>query len=735
MRAGDDNRAGLHLYKGKTNKITDDMRKVIILSICFFSSARVMADEGMWIPLLLKAMEGDMQAKGMKLSAEDIYSINKSSLKDAIVHFNGGCTAEVISKKGLILTNHHCGYGAIQSHSKVGQDYLSDGFWAMSGDQELKNPGMHADIIKEIQDVTAKVLDAKVSSADPMDRASLIADNIRKIEASVERDYGYQAQVVSFYYGNAYYLFIKEVFEDIRLVGAPPSSIGKFGADTDNWMWPRHTGDFSIFRIYAGKNNKPAKPSDDNKPYKPNYSLPISLEGVKPGDFTLVFGFPGSTQQYLSSYAVDFVMNKSNPVRIKMRQKALNVIDAAMKEDDKTRIQYSARQASISNAWKKWIGQTKGLVRLNALEKKRAFEAEFEKKVASSEDYKKHVGFDKKFGELYAEVEKYKLGQQLFIELYYYGPQAIRTILEFNRNLRSAQDDKKEEDFLKEYSQKIKSRYRNYNETVEKALFSTMVSYYVEALDPSLLPATLKEAETKYGGNWDKYTDEVFSKSQFTNGEKASAFVGEFDADQFKEDPMFQMANGLLKSYLTHCLPKTGEIDGQINALMKEYVKIRMELFPDKKYWPDANSTIRVAYGKVEGYEPKDGVIYKHNTTLEGVIEKKVDEKGDEFYVHPKLIDLYQDKNYGKYGENGEMPVCFTASNHTTGGNSGSPVFNGEGHLIGINFDRAWESTMSDIMYDPDRCRNIVVDIRYVLFIIDKYAGAKHLIKEMKFES
>lgn len=712
-------------------------KKLIFSFFIFHFTAFAHAEEGMWIPSLLKKLnESDMQTMGMKLCAEDIYSLNKSSLKDAIVSLNGGgCTAEVISEKGLILTNHHCGYSEIQALSSIERDYLKNGFWAMSNLEELPASGMKASFIVMMEDVTSQVM--KDISGPLTDEAlSKMKKNAQDIIQKVTDGTHYEATIKPFNYGNSYFLIVQETFTDVRLVFAPPSSIGKFGGDTDNWMWPRHTGDFSIFRIYAGKDNKPAKYSESNVPYKPAHSLPIFTEGVKENDFTMVFGFPGTTKQFLTSYAVENIMNHTNPARIKMREKSLEIIDAAMLSSDTLRIQYAAKQARISNAYKKWIGESKGLKRLNALEKKKALEAQFTANVyQKQENIQKYGQTLDKLKVLNEKSKDLALAADYFNELVSYGPEFIR----YTRNFESLVEDyaeiSKDKEKLKTEIEKLQKGtrfFRNYNAKTDRKIFESLFKMYADGTPKELLPDYMSVIQKKYKGNFDLLSKDIYEKSFFTDSIRVRNMLKNFSSStvsKIKSDPAFLLMSGLFEGYNVKVLPDLQLLNFEIDTEMKTYVAGLMELIP-KDYWFDANSTLRIAYGKVEGSEPKDGIEYNHFTTLDGLMEKYV--PGDsEFDVPEKLRQLYLTKNYGNYAEDGKVHVAFTASNQTTGGNSGSPVLNAYGELIGLNFDRTWESTMSDIMYDPEQCRNIALDIRYVLFIVDKFAGAGYLLNEM----
>lgn len=695
------------------------LKLTLLALIISFSS---FAHEGMWIPSLLKIIEGDMQAEGLRLSAEDIYSINHSSLKDAIVHFGGGCTAEIVSDQGLLLTNHHCGLSQVQSHSSVDHDYIKDGFWAMTKAEELKNEGLTATLIVRIEDVTAKVNKGVTESMNDKEIYKVQYDNMKSIATEATMGTNYEAVVKAFYYGNEFYLIVTKTFKDVRLVGAPPAGIGKFGGDTDNWIWPRHTGDFSVFRIYADKNNNPAEISDDNVPYKPDNWLKVSMEGVQENDFTMVFGFPGTTYQYMTSYEVEDYINTVTPKRIAMRTASLDVIDAAMKQSDAVRIKYTSKQARISNAHKKWIGQLLGLKEKDALQKKKDFEAEYLKRVPRDGKYK-NVLQDLKL--VQEDFLKYDLARSMWIEIWYYGPEIIRFANGFEGML---QNETYMETFRKK-NEGYKGFFKNYDVNVDKAVFEKLIPMYVENLDHGLRPE-----EIPTGNNWAQdYADLIYSKSIFCDSVKLQKFLTKPQKKQIKmlkKDPAFKLAQSIFYTYKGEVEPMFYEYYLKKDVLMKRFVAAQMEYFPEEKFFADANSTLRLTYGKIEGTAPRDGMAYTYYTTIDGIIQKNNTGESD-FEIPARLRELWEAQDYGPYETDGQLRVCLLGSNHTTGGNSGSPALNGEGHLIGINFDRSWESTMSDIMFDPSICRNIMVDIKYVLWVMDKYAGAGHLVQEM----
>ncbi len=707
--------------------------KRIITSIILLVSCTLFAQQGgMWIPSLLKGMnEKEMKSLGMKMSASDIYDVNHSSLKDAVPHFNGGCTAEVISPLGLLLTNHHCGYGQIQSHSTVENDYLQDGFWAKSFDEELPNKDLDVTFIISIHDVTKDVMNGIDALSNEAEKKKLIESNIQKVQTTFKRESWQNVMIRTFYEGNQYLLFVTETFEDVRLVGTPPSSIGKFGSDTDNWVWPRHTGDFAFFRIYADKNNRPAKYSKDNVPYKPKHYFPISIGGVEENDFTLVFGFPGKTQEYLPSYAVEQIVNELNPAKIEIRDKALKVADKYMREDQAIKIQYASKYASIANYWKKWIGESQGLKKSDAVKIKKDFEKDFVQKVKNAKKESQYGNLLPQFEKLYAEIAPYTLARDYFMEVVLRNNELLQVgfqLYQFENIINSkgaqAYNDRKEV-----LLSRFEELYKDYNVLVDKGIFEEIIALYGKKAPSSLTPDIIKNKD------YAAFTNEIYSNTSLTSFEGIKKMFAN-DVEGFKKalanDKGYQLAKLLGENYFNNIAPVHDKINTEISGLQRDYMKAQLELYPNARIFPDANSTLRVTYGKVKGYEPKDAVKYEAVTYLDGVMEKYV--PGDyEFDVPQKLIQLYNSKDFGRYADkNGKLPVNFIGTNHTTGGNSGSPAIDAHGNLIGLNFDRVWEGTMSDIHYDPSICRNIMVDTRYILFVVDKFANAQRLINEMK---
>ncbi len=690
------------------------------------------AGEGMWLPFLLQSLnEAEMKSMGMKMSAEDIYSVNRGSLKDAVVHFGGFCTAEVISDQGLILTNHHCGYGAIQSHSTLEKNYLRDGFWAARHNDELPNEGLFATFIVRIEDVTDKVLEGVKENMEVKERQSIIDKNITSVSGSTLKESWQDAAIKPFFEGNHYYLFVSETYRDVRFVGAPPESIGKFGADTDNWVWPRHTGDFSIFRIYAGPDNRPAQYSPDNRPLKPRHFFPISLDGVDEGDFTLVFGFPGKTNQYLPSYAVDQIAEIIDPARIGVRNISLGIMDKFMRKSEDVRLALAVKYAGLANSWKKWIGEVQGLKIADAVAKKRLQEQDF------IDALQRKKSLCKEYGEvlpslksLYAEVAPLVHNRTILSEAIGGSNIEIFRLTQSADRLLTAYKDGGEQGYAQMSSRVLglfEDFYKDFRTDVDKEIFIALVSHLKSQLSPEYVPTLLSSDVSNLA-------NQVYDKSLWTSQQSFTAAIGsggESFTKAMMADPGYQLYSQLKRVMDQKLNPPYTVLNDKIQSQLKIYMTALMEVYPDRRFWPDANNTMRITYGQVEPYEPRDGVSYKTQTYLDGIMEKY--KPGDyEFDVHPRLIKLYEDKDYGEYAEDGKIPVCFIASNHTTGGNSGSPAIDAHGNLIGINFDRVWEGTMSDLYYDKSICRNIMVDVRYILFVIDKFAGAGHLINEMK---
>lgn len=702
----------------------------------------VKADEGMWLPSLISQRIGDMQAKGFRLSAEDIYSINQASLKDAVVLFGGGCTGELISSEGLLLTNHHCGYAQIQKHSSVEHDYLKDGFWAMDRSEELPNPGLEVWFLDRMEDVTGAVLDGYEPGMTEQQRDSVVRTNSEAIAGKAEKDgTGLRADVESLYYGNQYFLFVYRVFKDVRLVGAPPSSIGKFGGDTDNWMWPRHTGDFSIFRIYADKDNNPAEYSEDNVPYIPKKYFKISLGGVSEGDFTFIYGFPGRTQEYIVSEAVRYISEISDPHKIALRTLRLDIQDRYTSASQAVRIQYSSKNAAVSNSWKKWQGEMRGIRKMNTVETKKENERLFEEWAAGSE----YSGIVGRLDSLYRLMEPYAFAADYYnetaraIELTSFAAEYARR-LEKTAGVSSPDEATQARESAKRLAAAF---YKDYYMPIDKESFIALMDMFDRNIPSGFKPEYFTESMGRYGSA-EAWADSLFGNSVFSDSSALTKTVAAACADGvgtditlLTDDPAVEFGNEFRKWYMEGIRSVVQRIGSEITLLYRDYMKGQMEFNKDRAFYPDANLTLRVAYGSVQGYSPADGTYYLPMSTIEGIMQKDNPDIFD-YNIPQRLRDIYAEKDYGEWtvtDASGRLtvPVCFIATNHTSGGNSGSPVINADGDLIGINFDRVWEGTMSDIVFDPDLCRNISLDIRYVLFIIDKVAGAGHLIDEMTF--
>lgn len=724
------------------------MRKwTVFILLTFTVNLSLIAEEGMWIPVLLQQLNiKQMQDMGLKLTAEDIYSINHSSLKDAIVQFGGGCTAEIVSSNGMILTNHHCGLGAIQRLSSPRHDYLTDGFWANSFGEELPCPGLTVTLLIRMEEVTGKVLQNVTDEMPEFQRMQIIRQNITVIEKEAITGTSYEAKTRSFYYGNQYYLFITEVFKDIRLVGAPPSGIGQFGGDTDNWMWPRHGGDFSVFRIYVNSNNHPAEYSKDNIPYQPKKFLPISLKGYQKGDFTFVFGYPGSTREYLTSFGVDLIANQENPIRINLRQQRLDIINKAMNESKQVRIQYTSKHQGIANGWKKMIGETNGIKKINAIEKKKTFEKKFQdwadslyatRHPVSGIQHQSYSSLLNEFTLTYTNFKPIDVAS-IYLTEAGMGIEIVRFADGFADLVKKSKDKKTKPEDISKSLQKLKSTargfYKDYQLAIDRQVFEAMLKEMMEKMDAKFLPKVCQEIEKKYHRNYTLITKNYFDHSFLSDSAKLFRFLSTYKVSEFKKlekDPLYNFSESIYIRYTKDVNPQTQKFNAEIDSLQRIYMAGQMEM-GKRRFYPDANSTLRIAYGNVDGFRAADAVSYNYFTTSKGILEKE-DPTIYDYTVHPKLKKLFTDRDFGSYGDkDGSLHIAFTATNHTTGGNSGSPVLDANGYLLGLNFDRNWEGTMSDLMYDPDLCRNITLDIRYCLFIIDKFAGAQRLINEMK---
>jgi hypothetical protein len=709
----------------------------VVICMILFWNCNLKADEGMWLlPLIQKLNIDTMHSLGLKLTAEQIYSINNGSLKDAIVLFNGGCTGEIVSESGLLLTNHHCGFDAIQNHSSLEHNYLQDGFWAKDYKEELPNRDLIVTFLIRIEDVSEKIMAAlsdTMSERTRNERISAMSDSISAI-AIYNSDYN--ASVESLFGGNNFYLFVYEDYKDVRLVGAPPVDIGKFGFDSDNWMWPRHTGDFSVFRVYSSPKGKPATYDKNNVPLKPKYSLPISLKGVHKNDYAMVLGYPGSTQRYMTSYEIKEMMEITNPNRIKIRGLRQDILMKDMLADEKVNIEYASKYFRSSNYWKYSIGQNEGLKRLNIPEKKLQQEADFTKWVNADQQRKA------KYGEALDLIKNAVEGRAIYehtleytYETFFSSAEIIAfankaTFLYMNM-LRNPDNHRLIDSLTRILKAKWDDFYNEYNVATDRKVVPVMIKLYHENVRGDLQPTLFSEIQSKFKNDFDAYARNMFDKSIFADPEKMKNFVDHPSMKVLKKDPAFRAAQSALETYRMVYL-KVASFDEDYEKGSRLYVAGLQEMNPDKIFYPDANLTMRLTYGTVEDYYPRDAVHYDYRTTLTGVMEKE-NPDNHEFKVPEKLKQLYRDRDYGPYGEDGVMPTCFLTTNDITGGNSGSPVIDGEGNLLGLAFDGNWEAMSSNIVFEPALQRCICVDIRYVLFIIDKFAGATNLINELKF--
>ncbi len=704
----------------------------LVLGLAMLLPTAMRADEGMWLLSLLGKNYADMQKKGFKLTPEDIYNVNQSCIKDAIIglgneghsfwHF---CTAEIISDKGLVSTNHHCGYGMIQAHSTVEHDYLRDGFWAYSMDQELPNPGTTASILIRIEDVTPQIKSVLKDEMTEAERNAAINEKAAELEkAAVEGTY-YEAKVKSMFNGNQFIMFVHVIYKDVRLVGAPPSSMGKFGGDTDNWMWPRHTADFSLLRIYTAPDGSPAAYSKDNVPLKPKHHLPVSIKGVDQNDFAMIMGFPGTTDRFLTSFGLEETMNITNKLRYEIRTVKINVWRAAMASDQAIRIKYSSKYASCSNYWKYSYEQNKALKALNTMGVKKDIEKQYT-------EWAKYKGGDyqnalKYLEDSYNARKPYMAARTYLAEGLIQGPDLPFQAYQLGLGVKAAEGSSKVIEALKKESADF---YKDYDQATEEKTIAAMFEYVYKNIEEQYCPDFLKEAAKKYKGNFEKYAADVMKKSVFANEEKFNKFLEKADVKKLEKDPMFVAGEQAYQMYRQVAMAANAAAPDLAKG-KRLFVDGIMQMNGDKPLAPDANSTIRCTYGNVLAYDPKDGMHYNHYTTLKGVIEKE-DPNNPEFNVPEKLKNLFYAGDFGRYAnEKGELPVCFITNNDITGGNSGSPVMNAKGHLIGLAFDGNSEAMSGDIDFEENMQRCINLDVRYMLFIIDKFAGAKNLIDEI----
>ena len=706
------------------------MKKIFLIFLSFIiSSPIVKADEGMWLPILINKLKNvDLEKMGLQLSPEELYSVNNASLKDAIVSFNGYCTGEIISSEGLLLTNHHCGYDAIQSHSSVQSDYLKNGFWAKDKKTELINPDLFVDFLIRMENVTSSVLEGSDTTSN---RKRLIQENIKKLSAEATKDTHYWSRINSFFGGNEYYLFVYERYNDVRLVGAPPESIGKFGGDTDNWMWPRHTGDFALFRVYSGPDGMPAEYNENNIPLKPKHHLPISLDGVQEDDFSMIFGYPGSTDRYLSSFGIEQALSLYNPTVVKIRTGILDVLDEYMENDPSIKIKYASKKARVANYWKYYQGQSKQLKDLNVFDQKVRIEELFKKFSSLNELNKNKYGnVLKDIEDSYKTLDEFVLSTVCVNEAAWRGSDAMRFARTSTRQLLKA-IEANDKELISQAVEKMKidanEFFKDYDQEVDGDLFLTTMKSYVAIAPEDQLPNVLvKNKDLK------KWRDQAYKKSIFCSKEKMNRFLSSTISmkKRIEKDPLYKAQKSIIGNYIENLMPGSSEAQAKLNEANKLFINALMNMYPEKDFYSDANFTMRMTYGSVKGYTMDDGKIFKFKTNLDGVI-KKMNNEDPEFFVPSKLVDLYNKKDFGAYEENGSVPVCFISNNDITGGNSGSPVINGQGHLIGCAFDGNWEGMSGDIAFDPKFNRTISVDAKYILFIIDKFAGASHLINEM----
>ena len=714
--------------------------KKTLLALCLlatvFAKAANTPDEGMWLPMFVERLNYvDMQKMGLHLTAEELYSINHSSLKDAIVSLGGFCTAEVVSPEGLLFTNHHCGYDAIQKHSSVNHDYLTDGFWAMNKGEELPNEGLYVSFLVRMDDMTAEVLGTVTADMDETARGAAISKKIEELKKAATESGKYDVELKSFFNGNEYYMFVYQQYKDIRLVGAPPSSIGKFGGDTDNWMWPRHTGDFSIFRIYTAPDGSPAEYAKDNVPMVAKQFLPISIKGYKKNDFAMIWGYPGSTDRYRNSWAVDASLNDIDPAIVKVLGTVLEKQKEGMDADNAVRIQYASTYAGLANFWKNKLGEARDLKRLDVVQKKQELEAKLQLWINADEQRKAKYGdVLSTYADIYKQYKDQNLYQQMwYTQLCFYGSHAFSfpgqsTAIETVLKTGAKGDDLKKQ--MEKFRETSKDHFKDYNNAIEQNVYAALLSLFRTNIPVAQQPAIYQVIDKKYKGDINKYVAEMFENSIFCTEAKFNAFLEKPNLKKLQKDPALITYNSFMDSF-----KKLQEVNKQLGAKNKKaqrlFVAALREMDPSRSFYPDANSTMRLTYGKVLDYYPADAVHYNYFTTLDGVMMKE-DPTNEEFIVPAKLKELYSKKDYGRYGEEGKLYTCFLTDNDITGGNSGSPVINGDGQLIGLAFDGNWEAMSGNILFEPALQRTINVDVRYVLFVIDKYAGASNLIKELK---
>jgi len=715
------------------------MKKIIqTVLFLFLLNIPLYADEGMWLPQLLQQLNAaEMRLKGLQIPIDEIYNLKKGSLKDGVVQFGTGCSGEVISEQGLVLTNHHCGISYIQKNSTLEHNYLKDGFWAKTLQQEIPCPGLTVTFVVSIKDVTAEFNEVLTSEMNEQKRNELIKELSSQLAKSTIEGTNFEAKVHQFYSGNEFFIITTQTFKDIRLVGAPPSSIANFGGDTDNFMWPSYAGDFSMFRIYVDHDNKPSEYKQDNIPYKPKYFFPISLKGIQQDDFTMVYGFPGRTQEYISSYGVEFLQNTNDANKVMIREERLRIMNEAMRSNETINIQYAAKQHKIANYWKKWKGEIVGLKQTKAIQRKCDFETDFRSWTIREPSRKLKYGtilpdIDK----LYSENKPYLSATDFYLEAIL-GVDVFDYANNFKKLMELANAVNPDMQMVSDEADKIikgnESFFMNYSPITDQKMMAALLIVFDKNVVDSLKPKYFIDFRNKYSGDFTKIAAILFRRTIFVSQKKMDAVLTNFDlkkANKINKDPLYIFTNELLSFYQNSILIKTKDFTSAITRLNRIYFEGQREMQPEKKFYPDANYTLRLSYGQARGYSPNDSVNYLYQSTLDGLVEKIII-GNDEFDAPVKLVDLFKHKDYGRYGVNGKMPIAFIATNHTTGGNSGSPVLNSKGQLIGTNYDRVWDGIMSDVFYTPEICRNKTLDIRYTLFIIEKYAEAQRLIDEM----
>jgi Peptidase S46 len=713
------------------------MFKRILLVIVFFSViVSVKADEGMWMLNKLKMLnEADMQSKGLKLSADEIYSINSSSMKDAIVHFGGFCTGEIVSADGLILTNHHCGLDAVQSMSTPENDFMTKGFWATSKELEKPCEGLFVKFLVRIEDVTEKV---KGQLSDTMSEATMqqkLPGIFAKITGEANEEKKYSSDVRSFFGGNEYYLLVYETYKDVRLVGNPPIAMGNFGGDTDNWMWPRHTCDFSMFRVYATSDGKPAAYSKDNVPYKSKHFLPVNIKGVNEGDFAMTLGYPGRTDRYATSFAVQYALDITSPAIVKLREKRLEIWDDAMSNSNEVRIKYQAKKNNISNYWKYFIGQMKQLNRMKVTDQKRELETQFQQWANGDANRKAEYGSVlNDLQNTYANFRKYGLARQ-YLQECAFAPEILTYANSFNQLGETLKNKEAKPDDIAAKTATLKENitdfYKEYDAQADQRILAAMLKMYYEDVPKEQHAPIFAEIMSKYKGDFEKYAEEVFEASMFASKVKVEAFLAKPSSKKLEKDMAYKTITSIFNNYTTNYRPTVRTYEQSIAASNRKFIRGLRLMLPDKKFSPDANSTMRLSYGSVKTYDPADAVKYNWFTTINGIMEK-MDNSNPDFVVPAKQVELYNKKDFGRYGQDGTLRTCFLTTNDITGGNSGSPVINGNGELIGLAFDGNWEAMSGDIKFDPDYKRTINVDIRYVLWVIEKMMGGVNTVNEMK---